>query len=88
MMIGAGVSSLRALIMFLVRIGAEITGRDYDLLTSLFPVCCNSLFPAAAVSDGCRIPAFLWSYPRDRSSWSGILRDVRMRDYQCLEEKA
>ena len=36
MMIGAGVSSLRALIMFLVRIGAEITGRDYDLLTSLF----------------------------------------------------
>ncbi len=34
-MIGAGVSSLRALIMFLVRIGAEITGRDYDLLTSL-----------------------------------------------------
>lgn len=36
LMIGAGVSSLRALIMFLVRIGAEITGRDYDLLTSLF----------------------------------------------------
>lgn len=36
MMIGAGVASLRALIMFLVRIGAEITGRDYDLLTSLF----------------------------------------------------
>lgn len=36
MMAGAGVSSLRALIMFLVRIGAEITGRDYDLLTSLF----------------------------------------------------
>lgn len=35
LMIGAGVSSLRALIMFLVRIGAEITGRDYDLLTSL-----------------------------------------------------
>ena len=35
MMIGAGVSSLRALIMFIVRIGAEITGRDYDLLTSL-----------------------------------------------------
>lgn len=36
LMIGAGVSSLRALIMFIVRIGAEITGRDYDLLTSLF----------------------------------------------------
>ncbi len=35
LMIGAGVSSLRALIMFLVKIGAEITGRDYDLLTSL-----------------------------------------------------
>ena len=35
LMIGAGVSSQRALIMFLVRMGAEITGRDYDLPTSL-----------------------------------------------------
>lgn len=34
-MIGAGVSSLRALIMFLVRVGADMTGRDYDLATSL-----------------------------------------------------
>lgn len=34
-MISAGVSSLRALIMFLIRMGAEITGRDYDLPTSL-----------------------------------------------------
>ncbi|MDM8237253.1 DNA internalization-related competence protein ComEC/Rec2 [[Ruminococcus] torques] len=35
LMIGAGVSSLRALIMFLIRVGADITGRDYDLATSL-----------------------------------------------------
>ena len=35
LMIGAGASSQRALIMFLVRMGAEITGRDYDLPTSL-----------------------------------------------------
>lgn len=35
LMIGAGVSSLRALLMFLIRIGAEITGRDYDMPTSL-----------------------------------------------------
>ncbi len=35
LMIGAGVSSIRALIMFLVRIGADMTGRDYDLPTSL-----------------------------------------------------
>ena len=34
-MIGAGVSALRALIMFLIRVGADITGRDYDLPTSL-----------------------------------------------------
>ena len=34
-MIGAGVSSLRALIMFLIRVGADMTGRDYDLATSL-----------------------------------------------------
>lgn len=34
-MIGAGVSSIRALLMFLVKIFAEITGRDYDLPTSL-----------------------------------------------------
>ena len=36
LMIGAGVSSLRALLMFAVRIGAEVSGRDYDLPTSLF----------------------------------------------------
>lgn len=35
MMVGCGVSSLRALIMFLVRMGAEITGRTYDMPTSL-----------------------------------------------------
>lgn len=35
LMIGAGVSSLRALVMFFVRIGADITGRDYDGPTSL-----------------------------------------------------
>lgn len=35
-MIGPGVSSLRAMIMFLIRMGADITGRDYDLPTSLF----------------------------------------------------
>lgn len=35
LMIGAGVSATRALIMFLVRVGADITGRDYDLPTSL-----------------------------------------------------
>lgn len=34
-MIGTGASSMRALIMFLVRMGAEVTGRDYDLPTSL-----------------------------------------------------
>lgn len=34
-MIGSGVSSLRALIMFFIRIGADISGRVYDLPTSL-----------------------------------------------------
>ncbi len=34
-MIGSGVSSLRALVMFIVRMGADISGRDYDLPTSL-----------------------------------------------------
>lgn len=34
-MIGAGVSALRAMIMYAVRMGAEILGRDYDLLTAL-----------------------------------------------------
>lgn len=34
-MIGSGVSSMRALVMFLVKMGAEVTGRDYDLPTSL-----------------------------------------------------
>lgn len=35
LMIGPGVSSLRALVMFLVRIGADMSGRTYDLPTSL-----------------------------------------------------
>ena len=35
LMIGWGVSSLRALVMFLVRIGADMSGRTYDLPTSL-----------------------------------------------------
>lgn len=35
LMIGSGVSSIRALIMFLIRIGADVTGRVYDLPTSL-----------------------------------------------------
>lgn len=35
LMIGCGVSSLRALVMFIVRMGADITGRNYDMPTSL-----------------------------------------------------
>lgn len=35
LMIGPGVSSLRALVMFLVRIGSDMSGRTYDLPTSL-----------------------------------------------------
>lgn len=34
-MIGSGVSAQRALIMFIVRVGADMAGRDYDLPTSL-----------------------------------------------------
>lgn len=35
LMIGASVSAVRALIMFLIRAGADVCGRDYDLPTSL-----------------------------------------------------
>lgn len=35
-MIGGSVSAVRALVMFLIRAGADVWGRDYDLLTSLF----------------------------------------------------
>ena len=34
-LVGTGVSSMRALLMFLVKMGAEVIGRDYDLPTSL-----------------------------------------------------
>ncbi len=34
-MIGGGVSGQRALVMFVIRVGADMSGRDYDLLTSL-----------------------------------------------------
>ncbi len=37
---GCGVSSLRALIMFLIRMGAEITGKDYDMVTSMAVTAC------------------------------------------------
>lgn len=35
LMIGSGVSSTRALVMFIVRIGADMSGRDYDMPTSM-----------------------------------------------------
>lgn len=35
LMVGSGVSSQRALVMFVVRVGADMAGRDYDLPTSL-----------------------------------------------------
>ena len=35
LMIGCGVSSLRALVMFLVRIGADMSGRTYDMPTRI-----------------------------------------------------
>lgn len=35
LMIGCGVSSIRAFVMYFVRMGADITGRDYDMPTSL-----------------------------------------------------
>ncbi len=35
LMAGMGVSVIRAMVMFLVRAGADMTGRDYDLFTSL-----------------------------------------------------
>ena len=34
-MIGGGISAQRALIMFVIRVGADVVGRDYDLATSL-----------------------------------------------------
>lgn len=36
LMVGIGVSTTRALVMYLVKIGAEITGRTYDGWTALF----------------------------------------------------
>lgn len=35
LMIGASISAVRALIMFLFRVGADISGRAYDMLTAL-----------------------------------------------------
>ncbi len=34
LMVGCGVSSLRALIMFMVCVGADVAGRDYDICTA------------------------------------------------------
>ncbi len=35
LMIGAGVAVLRSLVMFLIRVGADMTGRVYDMITAL-----------------------------------------------------
>ena len=35
LMIGPGISSIRALVMFIIRLSADMTGRDYDAPTSL-----------------------------------------------------
>ncbi len=43
-MIGEGASSLRALVMYLIRMGAEITGRTYDLAISLSAAAMVILF--------------------------------------------
>lgn len=50
LMIGAGVSALRAMVMYVMRMGAEILGRDYDLPTSL---------SVAAIVIICRQPLYL-----------------------------
>ena len=51
MMIGGGVSSQRALVMFIVRVGADMCGRDYDLPTSLAIAAAVIVF---------RQPLYLW----------------------------
>ncbi len=45
LMIGAGVSSIRAFLMFAIRVGADICGRPYDMPTSL-------AFAAAVIAAG------------------------------------
>lgn len=47
-MIGGSVSAVRALVMFLIRAGADVWGRDYDLPTSLLVSAANSHFPRPA----------------------------------------
>lgn len=53
LMVGATVSSLRALIMFLFRVGADMTGRNYDSITALsFAAVVVLIWRPLSVFDG------------------------------------
>ncbi len=56
---GCGVSSIRALFMFFIRMGAEITGRDYDMATAMGVTAVGMCFkePLYLLDEG-----FLLSY--------------------------
>ncbi len=53
LMVGTTVSSLRALIMFLFRVGADMTGRNYDSITALsFAAAAVLIWRPLSVFDG------------------------------------
>lgn len=71
-MTGNGIASQRAWIMFAMRMGAEITGREYDALTGLAAARSMDLPETAVVSDRCGIFTFFWCNFGDNSDRTGV----------------
>lgn len=80
-MTGFSVSAKRAVCMYLIRMGAEVTGRVYDLLTSLFVSAAVIVGTAPfSVLD----PGFLLSFGAIFSIWGGEELRIRLEE---LKEK-
>lgn len=86
MLIGTTVSVVRALVMFLIRIGADVSGRAYDMLTSLFVAAMIVVFwQPLSYYDG----AFQMSFGAVLGIWISqqVQKEIRKRKKERKAEK-
>ena len=71
MMTGGGVSTMRAVCMFLLSVGAKIAGRIYDMPTGMAVAAILILVGEPSLSAGWGILAVLWVSDRNRMRVAG-----------------
>lgn len=69
---GMGISTRRALVMFLLFLAAGLLKRTPDLPTSLAVAALLLLVPKPPADSGCRLPAFVFGSDRDCGNDSGF----------------